>query len=221
MHVRWKTLVFDFDSTLINCEGLDTLAELALSGRDDKAEVLQRIKEITDMGMNGEIPLEEGFSRRLALMSVTRDHVTTLAQTFAGRIMPSVLAHKDFFATNRDSIYIVSGGFVDFVNPVADVLGIDRKHVFANEFIYDEQGVVQNVADRPTAKKFGKAVTVAALKAEHPIIIVGDGYTDYEVKAQGAADTFIAFTECARREKVLAVADAEVSHFGALLTCIR
>jgi D-3-phosphoglycerate dehydrogenase len=49
------------------------------------------------------------------------------------------------------------------------------------------------------------------------IVAVGDGWTDYEIRAAGAADRFYAFVENVERAKVVAHADRIARSFGDLL----
>ena len=55
----------------------------------------------------------------------------------------------------------------------------------------------------------GKPRQIEALNLEGEIYVLGDGYTDYEIKKAGIAHKFYAFTENVRREKVLENADHE------------
>ena len=49
------------------------------------------------------------------------------------------------------------------------------------------------------------------------VVVVGDGWTDYEIRAAGAADRFYAFVETAARPKVTAAADAVAASFDEVL----
>jgi D-3-phosphoglycerate dehydrogenase len=129
-----------------------------------------------------------------------------------------VVAHKDFFEAHRGHIAIVSGGFDDIIWPVADALGIPRELVYANAFVFDAQGIARGVdTSRPLAQAGGKVRAVAAADIAHPLVVVGDGWTDYQIKEQGAADAFIAYTEHVQREKVVAQADAVAASFDDIL----
>jgi D-3-phosphoglycerate dehydrogenase len=55
-------LVFDFDSTFTQVEGLDELAAIALTGQPDQATRVAAIKALTDQGMAGEIGFQESLS---------------------------------------------------------------------------------------------------------------------------------------------------------------
>lgn len=71
-------LVFDFDSTFTQVEGLDELAEIALHGQPDQAARVAAIKALTDRGMAGEIGFQESLSQRLALLGAHRRHLAPL-----------------------------------------------------------------------------------------------------------------------------------------------
>ena len=71
-------LVFDFDSTFTQVEGLDELADIALAGQPDRAARVAQIKALTDRGMAGEIGFQESLSQRLALLGANRRHLAPL-----------------------------------------------------------------------------------------------------------------------------------------------
>ena len=55
-------LVFDFDSTFTQVEGLDELADIALQGQPNQAEVVAQIRALTDQGLAGEIRFQESLA---------------------------------------------------------------------------------------------------------------------------------------------------------------
>lgn len=217
--MTYASIIFDFDSTVVDCETLDLVSEVVLADRTDKDEVLAEVKRVTALGMEGAIPFGESLARRMALIAPTQAAVADVASRMLEHITPSFLAHKDFLTQYRDSIYIISGGFDEIIAPVADALGLNRTHIFANAFTYGPDGVATGVDQtRPSAHAGGKAKAVEAAGMPRPRVIVGDGWTDYEIKKLGAADAFIAYVEHARRDKVVAEADAVASSFDELLT---
>lgn len=220
--MQCASLIFDFDSTVVDCETLDLISEFALTGRSDKEAVLAEVKRITALGMEGAIPFDESLSRRIALVAPTREAVTLVAARILDHISTSFRTHADFFSARRGSIAIVSGGFDDIIWPVADQLGIPRELVFANAFRFDGSGVACGVdTARPSAQVGGKARAVAAAGLARPLAIVGDGWTDYEVKECGAADFFLAYTEHAQRDKVVAQADAVVTSLDDIVALLQ
>ncbi|MBU2270488.1 MAG: HAD-IB family phosphatase, partial [Alphaproteobacteria bacterium] len=212
------TFIFDFDSTLVRIETLEVLADIALAGSPEAASVRAEIGRLTDQAMAGEIGFGEALTRRLALLPLTREHVAALAARILDEGTPSVRKNLAFFRDKPGRIVIVSGGFREIIAPVAERLGVAPDRVLCNDLLYDAEGRVTGVDEaNPLSRAGGKAEAIAALNLPHPVVMVGDGWTDAEVKQAGAADRFYAFTEIVRRDPVVAVADAEVRSLDELL----
>ncbi len=77
---RFGTLVLDFDSTIIKNESLEVLFSVSLETSERKEEILQKIKAITDRGMEGLISIETSLRERLGLLKATRDQVVRAAK---------------------------------------------------------------------------------------------------------------------------------------------
>ena len=212
------TLVFDFDSTLVRLETLEVLADIALDGRSDAAEVRAEIGRLTDQAMAGELAFGDALRRRLALLPLTQSHVTALADRILEEGTPSVRRNLRFFQDNAERIVILSGGFREIIAPIAQRLGVAADRVFCNDLIYDAEDQVVGVDDsNPLSRAGGKPEVIRSLNLTGPVVMIGDGWTDAEVKLAGAADRFYAYTEIVRREAVVAVADAEVPSMDELL----
>ena len=210
--------VFDFDSTLVRVETLEALAEIALAGAPDADAIREKVASLTDQAMNGQIGFGEALSQRLALLPLTKDHVRTLAERILDEGTPSVRRNLRFFRDNAAQIIIISGGFREIIAPVAERLGVSPDRVFCNDLIYDAEGRVKGVDQaNPLAHADGKPKVIASLNLPRPIVMVGDGWNDAEVKLAGAADRFYAYTEIVRRERVVAAADAEAPSMDELL----
>lgn len=208
------TYILDFDSTLVAVESLDELARLALKDAPDGTERLTELHKLTSEGMSGKISFDEVLRRRLQLFSANRTHIAELVAILKDAITDSALELEDWFDENADDIYIVSGGFEDYIIPVVAELGIAPSHVFANKFIYDENGSITGFdTSRHTSKNQGKANQVAELQLASPIVAIGDGMTDYEIRARGEADEFWAFTQHIARPVVVERADRVLESF--------
>ena len=211
-------IVLDFDSTLVDLESLEALADLALGGRPDAADIRAQVADLTDRAMSGEIGFDEALSRRLTLAPLHRDHVRILADRILDHLTPSVRRNLTPLRALADQLVIVSGGFREVIAPVADWLGVPPERVLANDLTYDANGCVIGVdTANPLSQTGGKAVALAALALPRPIVMVGDGWTDIEVRDAGAADRVYAFTEIARRAPVVAAADAEAASIDEVL----
>ncbi|MBI2022751.1 phosphoglycerate dehydrogenase [Candidatus Daviesbacteria bacterium] len=213
-----KFFIIDFDSTFVTTEGLEVLAEVALEDNPEKDGILDRIKQITSLGMEGKIEFVESLTKRLALIKANKSHLKGVTKTLRKKISPSVLRNKQFFKTYKDQIYIISGGFKEFIEPIVFQFGIAESHILANEFLFDRSGNItgfskNNIMGHPR----GKVEAVKALKLSGQIIVIGDGYTDYQLREMGIAHKFIAFTENIERDIVTKKADAVVPSFDEFL----
>lgn len=204
------TYVFDFDSTLVRIETLEVLADIALAGVPDAAAIRAEVEALTDRAMAGELPFGEALRRRLALLSLTRTHVAELASRILEEGTPSVRRNLRFFRENAGRIVILSGGFREIIAPLAAHLHVPAERVLCNDLIYDADGRVVGVDEaNPLSQAGGKPTVIRTLKLPGPVVMIGDGWTDAEVKLEGVADRFHAFTEIVRRDRVVAAADTE------------
>ena len=203
-----KKFIIDFDSTFTQVEALDILGEISLTGDPKKEEKLQAIKDITDQGMEGNLTFRESLERRISLLNATKPQIIALIEALRNKVSKSFQRNREFFQDNADDIFIISNGFKDFIIPIVSEYGIKEENVFANEFVYDENdNIVDFNRENLLSKNNGKPETIKQLNLEGDIYVIGDGYTDYEIKASGVANKFYAFTENVNRPKVLAKAD--------------
>lgn len=210
--------IIDFDSTFVKSEGLEELAEVVLKHNPTKEVVLQNIKRITRLGMEGKISFSESLSKRLALLKGHRLHVEEVIRILKKKISRSIIRNKPFFKRFKKNIYIVSGGFKEYIDPIVTEFGIPKNHVFANRFIYDSKGNIAGCEKgNPLAMAGGKVQIVKDLGLNGEVFVIGDGYTDYQVKEMGAAKKFIAFTENIERELVIKKADHIAPNFDEFL----
>lgn len=203
-----KKFIIDFDSTFTKVEALDILGEISLKNDPEKAKKLQAIKDITDQGMEGKLTFRESLVQRLAILNANKEQITDLVIALKKKVSDSFQRNKEFLQENAADIYIISNGFKDFVVPIVTNYGIKPENVFANEFVYDESGKISGFnKDNPLSKNNGKPETIRKLNLEGDIYVIGDGYTDYEIKASGVANKFYAFTENVHRPAVSSKAD--------------
>jgi D-3-phosphoglycerate dehydrogenase len=202
------TIVIDFDSTFTKVEGLDELARIALEGNPKQAEIVGKIREITDKGMTGEYSFADSLRERVALLPANQTHVNQLIAFLKGKISDSFKRNKAFIREHADRILIVSSGFKDFIVPVVADMGIAAENVHANTFTYDGDGnIIGYDHTNLLSQDKGKVRLLQALALEGEVYVIGDGYTDYELREAGLANKFFAFTENVSRKAVTDKAD--------------
>jgi len=200
--VPTKLICFDCDSTLSAIEGVDELA------RSGGPAVYARVEAMTNDAMNGKLPVEAVFGRRLELIQPTRLSVEAVGRAYVETIEPTAAGTIKALRERGWTPVIVSGGFRQAIRPLADFLHISR--VEAVDLRFDEAGLYQGYDSTfPTTRSGGKPEVVARLKRELnavQTVMVGDGVSDLEAKTE--VDQFIGFGRYVTRAAVKARADA-------------
>jgi len=213
-----KNIIIDFDSTFASVEALEEIADIVLKGRKDKSKILNEIKSITNLGVDGTITFNESLSRRMDLLTVHRKDLEKVIRRLKRKISTSFSRNKAFFKKYQGNIYIISNGFKDFIDPVVADYGIDGDHVLANTFLYNDEGWITGFDEKNLlAHSKGKSRTLKALNLPGESYVIGDSYTDYEMKEAGIAHKFFAFTENVLRENILEKADHITPSFDEFL----
>lgn len=203
-----KYFVIDFDSTFTRVEALDILGEISLEKNPQKDSILQKVKEITDGGMDGGMSLKESIEARLKLLKANKNHLPELIDRLKGKVSESFTRNRVFFESYPEKVYVLSNGFKEFIVPIVKEFGIKASNVHANTFIFDKaDNIIGFDEENLMSSNNGKAEQVKALELDGDVMVIGDGYTDYEIKKAGLAKTFFAFTENVTRDKVLENAD--------------
>ena len=177
--MSFDVICFDCDSTLSRIEGIDELARRVGMGEE--------MSKLTDLAMNGVVPLEAVYERRLSLIRPDQDSINWLADLYIAEIVEGV---KEVFAAllaQDKVVHIISGGLRQAILPLADCLGLPESHVHAVDIYFNEDGSYRNYdLNSPLARTGGKAVVVGTLKEQGSLVMVGDGKTDLEAKQAGA-----------------------------------
>ena len=183
MNAPFSLVFFDVDSTLVTIEGIDVLAA------DDAAVV-----ELTEAAMNGEVPLEDVYGRRLEIVRPTRAQIEDLGRRYVETLVPGA---RETIARLRDhgiEVHLLTAGLEPAVLLLAKELRISDRFVHAVGIALDDNGTYRDY-DRGSflTRRGGKAVVIRDIRsrAHGSAAFVGDGMTD--VEAADMVELFIGF----------------------------
>ena len=138
------------------------------------------------------------------------------------KVKSSFEKNSDFIRKNRTKIYLVSSGFHEIIDPIAEEFNIIKNHIYANNFIFDDNEIVTGFDDKNVlSMDKGKVEIVKNLNLDGTIHVIGDGYTDYEIKKEGFADYFYLFAENIKRESLINSADFLVKSLDQVIKIVE
>ncbi len=210
----FERIVFDCDSTLSRIEGIEELA-----GRRPP-DVAAQIAALTAQAMDGSVPLEEVYGRRLQLIAPRRNDVATIGRRYIETAMPQAREVIAALKGLGKELRVVSGGLRLAVVTFAGWLGIEDDRVHAVQTWFDGDGRISSFdRDNPLTRRGGKRDVLAALPRRRTAF-VGEGMTDAE--ARDVVDCFVCYTGVVRRPAVAELAHAEVggANFANLLPAL-
>ena len=214
---RYRTVILDVDSTLSRTEGIDWLA--ALRGNT----LTREIEAVTNRAMRGEIRLEDVYASRLEAIRPTRAEIEALGQEYVRTAMPGAHAAVSALRGAGVHVIIVSGGIRQAVLVLGRWLAVADDDVHAVGLGFTQSGDYGGFdAESPLARSGGKPVLLRRLDVLRPVLAVGDGITDAELRTVNppAVDALVAFTGVVARAPVVAAADFCIDNFSQLLPIV-
>jgi phosphoserine phosphatase len=206
---RFASVVLDVDSTLSDVEGIDWLA--ALRG----SEVEQWSAKLTAEAMAGRLPIEAVYSERMGIVKPSRAEIRELSRVYLERIAVGARETVAELSVNGVDLVMVSGGLREAILPLASELGIAEQKVHAVPVFFSRAGEYAGFDNHsPFTQQYGKRLAVQQMGLSEPILAVGDGMTDAEMKSVVSA--FAAFTAFKHRTPVVHMADYVIENFHQL-----
>ena len=171
-----KLLISDMDSTVINQECIDELADFI----GKKLE----ISSITERAMQGALNFDESLIERVRLLTGLDKNI--LEQCFHEKItlMAGAKSLLDFMKHKQAISILVSGGFTFFAEKIKNMLGFDMYH--ANILNFDNHNKLDGTVQMPILGRKTKADILQDYAQKHNIplsdcLAVGDGANDLDM----------------------------------------
>ena len=196
--------IIDYDSTFIKVESLDELSKIS---NGDNETINNKISEITNLGMEGKISFSDSLRKRIELIECNKEDIVKTVEILEKKVSDSFKNNVSFLKNNAENILIISSGFHELIDPIVMKYGIKRENIYANRFLYNKKKIIGYDKKNPLSKSQGKVNILKELKLKGEVHVIGDGYTDYEIKKEGLANYFYLFIENIKRESVVKSAD--------------
>lgn len=188
-------VIFDFDQTLLPGESTVEVIKLSLEGCQDAPQVIQRLAHIAPKALAGQASLAELLTLMKIIPRIRREHVQRYIREQANCLPEALRTTLRHLQEQQVGIHIISGGYMEWIVPLAASWGINPQHVIANRFFWLGS---RALAIRPSpllSSSKGKSAIVREWRAKGrlngPVIIVGDGAADHRVLVNGLVDDFI------------------------------
>ena len=207
---RKKAIVFDMDSTIVDGETIDKMAQLA--------GIEEKVKALTEKGMRGEINFIQSLRTRVSFLKGLRvQHLESLAKTFklTKGSEELIIALKEM----GFKVALISGGFTYFTDILKKRLGFD--YAFGNELEIKRGKLTGKIKGRIIdAQKKAEIMDQICRKEGitcDEVVAVGDGSNDRIMLAN--AGLGIAFNA---KEILRKVADGALTrnHMKGILYCL-
>lgn len=194
-----KFLIMDVDSTLIQQEVIELLA--AYAGKREE------VAAVTEAAMRGELDFAQSLHARVAVLAGLPAAVVDSVRAEV-KLSEGAAELVEAFKAAGHKVAVVSGGFNQILQPIAEELGLD--HWIANELEIVDGAltgkVLGAVIDRAAKEKYLREWAAADGVAMENTIAVGDGANDLDML--GAAGIGVAFNA---KPAVRAVADSAIN----------
>src|SRR5690349_6582083 len=170
---RWKKLlVADMDSTIVGQECLDELA--------DYAGLKDRVAQITERAMQGEIDFSGALRERVRLLAGLDQRALSRCLDERVEVTAGAETLVQTMRAGGASCLLVSGGFLSFAEPIAGAVGFDR--VKANRLIFTGGKLSGEVGD-PIVDAMAKREALLEARGElsvdrDDVLALGDGAND-------------------------------------------
>ncbi len=171
-HRKKKLIISDMDSTMIEQECIDELA--------DFAGIKPKIAAITEQAMRGELDFKEALRARVTMLKGLEERVLQQCYDTHITLMPGAKTLVQTMKAHGAHAVLVSGGFTFFTERVAAAIGFDTQEA---NILNIEQGTLTGTVAEPILDKEAKLCALTHYRQEHgllasQVLAVGDGAND-------------------------------------------
>ena len=188
-----RLIVFDMDSTLIQTEVIDEMADVMGAGAE--------VRAVTEAAMNGEIDFDESLRQRVSKLKGLK--VSQMEEILAK--LPFTPGVEDFIKTVKSLGYkvgLISGGFSFFAEALKEKLDLD--YAFANDLVIKD-GALTGEVEGTIINAQQKALLLKVISQQEKIsleqvVAIGDGANDLPMLSTAGLGIAFHAKDIVRRE---------------------
>lgn len=188
-------VIFDFDYTLLPEESTVEVLKIALEDDPQQPFFFQKLAEIAPRALTGKATLAECLFMLKIARRVRRQHIQTYVERSYDRLLPVFHTLFSDLAAANARVHIVSGGYEEWIKPLAAEWGIPAANVVGNRFVWWRDRVIGLRPSPLWSSKKSKTYIIDAMRKQNkistPAVIIGDSITDRNVWSNGATKWFI------------------------------
>lgn len=215
------TLIISFGNTISRLDPIDELAKI-ISRRKNDTSIMEEIHNLSYQIRKGNVYSKIGLRMQLQLLQFSTVELAELAGLVGQRPTKSFIESFEELKNISKEIVIVSGTFEEIIRPVLKQWGIEVNKIYAHSLEFDDEGICVGVdMNNPLFSDSGKARLVKQISLNRPAVVIGDDFTDYEIKHLGNAEAFIVYTEHFCNKEVMEKADFIAKNFKQVTEIVR
>lgn len=182
-------VIFDFDCTLLPEESTVEVLKIALEADPQRAALMQRLADIAPRALIGKASFTENLFMLQMARRVRKAHIKEYVERTRDRLLPAFRTLFDDLKQANANIHIISGGYEEWIKPLAAEWGISPANVTGNRFLWWRNNVIGLRPSPMWSSKKSKAFIVGELRKKSlitsPAMIIGDGTADRDVWRKG------------------------------------
>ena len=138
-------LILDFDSTIVELETIEVLANFSLEKNPEKNKIYSEIKDMTNLAMSGKLSFSKALSKRISLLEANKTDVNKTINFLKEKVSYSFIKNLSYFDKYNKNCFIVSGGFREIIIPVLENFNFIEKNIYANTFNFNQKNEIVSI----------------------------------------------------------------------------
>lgn len=188
-------VIFDFDQTLVDHESTLEILKSAIGESPNAQVTLEELRSIAPKALSGQASAWELLYLMKVIPCVRKHHVHRYIEAIIGNLDPALVQTLRQLQQDGTHVHILSGGYTEWIAPIAHSLNINARDVKANRLFWAGSRALCPWPSPLINPGSGKSRIVRQWRKSGHVkgraLIVGDASSDHQVYANGWVDGFV------------------------------